>query len=272
MAKRPIAFFERIQEKSALTLYTNYLMYRYKFSRVIAESLFKDNLFFAMLLGHMERDNGQIIYHAVKSDEPAGKALKDCQYVNLKLTLRHPDDEKIRAAQGITGLRRHKLKRISEEAVTQGGPLTQEDFANILDVDRSTIIRDIAFLKKHGIEIVTRAHYTDQGRGISHKERIIKLYLQGFSLSDIVNYSKHALDNIQRYIYDFLRISLLYREGKTVLMIARLVKVSVALVKEYIALYESFRADSNYLEALERQLSFYASQLELSILKKRGVV
>ena len=272
MAKQAIPFYERLQEKSALTLYTNYLMYRYKFSRVIAESLFKDNLFFAMLLGHIERDNGQIIYQAVKSDEPAGKALKDCQYVNLKLTLRHPDDNTIRAEQGLAGLRRHKLTRISQEAVIQRGPLTQEDYANILDVNRSTIIRDIAVLKEQGVEIITRAHYTDQGRGISHKERIIKLYLQGFSLSDIVNYSKHVIENIQRYIYDFLRISLLYQEGKTVLMIARLARVSPALAKEYIALYDSLRSDSIYREPLERQLSFYASQLELSSLKKKGVV
>ena len=272
MAKRTISFFERLKEKSALTLYTNYLIYRYKFSRVIAESLFKDNLFFAMLTSHTDRANGQIIYQAVKHNEPAGKALKDCQYINLKLTLRHPDDDHIRSENGLAELRRHKLRRISEEAVTQGAPLTQEDLAHILDVDRSTVIRDLATLLEQGVEIITRAHYTDQGRGISHKERIIKLYLQGFSLSDIANYSKHHLDNVQRYIYDFLRISLLYREGKTVLMIARLVKVSLALATEYIALYDSFRSDSIYCEPLERQLSFYTSQLELSTLKRKGVV
>jgi biotin operon repressor len=63
------------------------------------------------------------------------------------------------------------LKRITEEAKVQGGTLTQEDCADILNTNRSTIIRDIAVLKREGIEITTRAHYTDQGRGISHKER-----------------------------------------------------------------------------------------------------
>lgn len=272
MAKRTIPIYERLKEKSALTLYTNYLRYRYKFSRVIAECLYKDNLFFGMIFGHIDRTDGQIIYQAVKRDEPAGKALKDCQYVNLKLTLRHPDDDKIRSEEGIAGLRRHKLKRISEEAVTQGAPLTQEDFANILDVDRSTIIRDIAILKEQGIEIVTRAHYTDQGRGTSHKERIIKLFLQGFSLTNIVNHSNHVLENVQRYIHDFLRISLLYQEEKPVLMIARLAKVSQALAEEYILLYDSLRCDAVYCEPLERQLWFYGSQLELSSLKKKGVI
>jgi len=165
-----------------------------------------------------------------------------------------------------------KFISVWEESVVQGGALTQEDYADILDVDRSTIIRDIAILKKQGIEIVTRAHFTDQGRGISHKERIIKLYLQGFSLTEIVARSKHALENVQRYIYDFLRISLLKQEGKTVLMIARLTKVSQALVEEYIALYEALQSDPLYQEPLKRQLSFYASQLDLSSLKKKGVI
>ena len=167
---------------------------------------------------------------------------------------------------------RHKIARISEEAVTQGAPLTQEDLAYILDVERSTIVRDIAVLKQHGIEIITRAHFTDQGRGTTHKERIIRLFLQGFSLTEIVNHSNHVLENIQRYIHDFLRICLLYQERKPVLMIARLVKVSPSLVEEYTALYESLYSDVHYREPLERQLSFYASQLELSSLKKRGAI
>jgi hypothetical protein len=272
MAKATISVNDRLKEKSALNLYTNYLMYRYKFSRVVAESLYKDILFFALNNSHIDRTDGQIIYQAVKHDEPAGKPLKDCQYENLKLTLRHPDDDTIREKQGKTGLRQHRLRRISDEAVTQGGPLTQEDLANILDVDRSTIIRDIAILNKQGIEIITRSHYTDQGRGKTHKERIIKLFLQGFSLTEIVNRSKHALDNVQRYIYDFLRVSLLYQEDKAVLMIARLAKVSKALTEEYIDLYEQLQSDALYSEPLQRQLSFFASQLELSALKKRGMI
>jgi len=272
MAKATISTQERLKEKSALNLYTNYLMYRYKFSRVVAESLYKDILFFALVNSHIDRTDGQIIYQAVRHDQPAGKPLKDCQYVNLKLTLRHPDDDQLRAEQGIAALRRHKIRRMTEEAVTQSGPLTQEDLANILDVDRRTIIRDIAVLKQQGIEIITRSHYTDQGRGTTHKERIIKLFLQGFSLTEIVNRSNHVLENIERYIYDFLRVSLLYQEGKAVLMIARLVKVSQALATEYIDLYEQLQSDTLYREPLERQLSFFASQLELSALKKKGVI
>ena len=272
MAKATIPINDRLEEKTALSLYTNYLIYRYNFSRVIAESLYNDARYFQLLFDKTKREDGQIFYYAVHRNEPAGKALKDCHYVRLKLTLHHPDDVKKRAEQGLVGLRRYKLKRITDEAVVQDAPLTQEDCAHILDSDRRTIIRDLAALKKRGIEITTRSHFTDQGRGMTHKERIIKLFLQGFSLTEVADHSKHLITNVQKYIHDFLRISLLYKDGKESLMISRITKVSKRLAEEYIALNEKLQADSGFREPLERQLNFYASQLNLAIFKKNKEV
>ena len=270
MRKGTIPAFERLDEKTALNLYTNYLMYRYNFSRVITESLYKDALYFQLLFDKAERTDGQIIYYGVDHHEPAGKALKDCEYIKLKLTIRHADDAKIRYEHGLLALRRQKMQRLSEEAVVQGAALSQEDLAELLCTDRSTILRDIAYLRTQGIEILTRAHFTDQGRGSSHKERIIKLFLRGFTITEISNRSEHDLKNVQNYIYDFLRIGLLYQEEKPLLMIARLTKRSYRLVEEHIALYEKLRQDSLYADSLSRQMSFYASQLHLQALKKSG--
>jgi biotin operon repressor len=269
MAKATIPIYERLSEKTALTLYTNYLNYRYNFSRVVAESLYKDARYLDLLFDKEKRNDGQIIYYAVDRNEKAGKSLKDCQYRKIILTLRDSNDIQIRAKKGLIGLRRHKLKRISDEAVLQVAPLSQEDCANVLDVDRRTIIRDIAALRKQGVEIITRSHFTDQGRSISHKERIVKLFLRGFTITDVADQSKHDLANVQRYIYDFLRISLLYQEGKNALMIARVTKVSEKLAQDHISLYERLRQDASYSDALVRQMNFYASQLKLDIEKKR---
>lgn len=270
MAKATITVDERLGEKTALALYRNYLIYRYNFSRVIAESLYKDARYFQLLFDNSKREDGQIIYYGVQYNEPAGKALKACKYVGLILTLRHPGDNKIHAKKGLTALRRHKLKRITDEAELQGGPLTQEDCADILNTNRSTIIRDIAVLKREGVEITTRAHFTDQGRGISHKERIIKLYLQGFSVGEISNKVKHDISNVQRYIYDFLRINLLHQEGRKPMMIARLTKVSKRLAEEHIKLYEELERDYQYCEPLRHKLAFYASQLNRAATKKKA--
>ena len=166
--------------------------------------------------------------------------------------------------------RSYRLKRITDEAELQGGPLTQEDCADILNTNRSTIIRDIAALKREGVGITTRSHFTDQGRGISHKERIVKLYLQGFSVGEISDKVKHDISNVQRYIYDFLRINLLHQEGRQPLMISHLTKVSKRLAEEYIKLYEELERDYQYREPLKQKLAFYGSQLNQASGKKKA--
>ena len=81
---------------------------------------------------------------------------------------------------------------------------------------------------------------------------------------------KHDISNVQRYIYDFLRINLLYREGRQPLMISRLAKVSKRLAEEYIKLYEELERDYQYCEPLKQRLAFYSSQLNRTVIKKRG--
>jgi len=272
MAKRLTFSTERIDEKSALRLFSNYLRFRYNFSRVVSESLYKDALYFQLLFNVTDRQDGQIFYYGVKVTEAAGKALKDCEYVRVKLTIYDGSDLDIRSRYGLDNLRRHKLKRLCEEAVTQGAVLSQEDLAHLLNVSRSTIVLDLKKLRHQGENVITRAYYTDQGRGLSHKHRIIRLFLQGFTLSDIAIRSRHDIKNVQNYVSDFFRIILLHQEGKSPLMISRIICKSSALVSEYIDLYEKLYLEPHYREILDRQLSFYVAQLELNPLKKTAVL
>jgi biotin operon repressor len=268
MAKQLVRPAERLDEKSALTLFSNYLRFRYKFSRDVSESLYNDALYFQLLFNTTERQDGQVFYYGVSITEPAGKALKDCRYTKLTLTLFQTADLDVRTKNGLDGLRRHKIKRLCDEAVTQGGALSQDDLAYLLNVSRSTIGYDLKKLRTQGFDVITRAHYTDQGRGLSHKNRIIRLFLQGFTISDTALRSSHDIKNVENYIYDFFRIVLLHREGKSPLMISRVTRKSMALVAEYIELYDNLYSEPQYRDALERQLNFYAAQLELTPLKK----
>jgi len=51
-------------------------------------------------------------------------------------------------------------------------------------------------------------------------------------------------------------------------MISRVTRKSMALVAEYIELYDNLCAEPQYRDALERESSFYAAQLELNPQKK----
>ena len=79
---------DRLQEKSPETLVTNHLRRRYQFSPVVAEALSDDLQHLSHRMnGCSQLTEGQILYPAVSANEPAGKALKDCEYVMVRLTL-----------------------------------------------------------------------------------------------------------------------------------------------------------------------------------------
>jgi hypothetical protein len=153
------------------------------------------------------------------------------------------------------------LKRISDEAVAQGAPLTQEDLAAILWMDRKTVGSHIAVLAHRGETVITRAHFTDAGRGVTHKRKIIKLFLLGVPETKIATRTQHHLSNIERYVNGFLRVALLYRQGQAPHLISRITGFSLFLVNEYSALCDQLAADETFATPLHKLLDFYADGL-----------
>lgn len=260
---------DRLSQKDDRGLLVNHLRTRYAFSPAMAEVLAEDAIFLRTQCGSVRRQDGQIVRYAVKHSQPAGKALKDCEYVAVTLTTHHPDDIAYRHQHGLRLLRRHVLKRISAEAVAQGGALTQEDLGAILWLDRGTVADHIAALKVDGITVTTRAHFTDAGRTVTHKRIIIQLRLLGVPETEIVYRTHHSLPCIERYIDGFLRVALSHRHGDAPQLISRVTGFSLFLVNEYIALTEELAADETFATPLRKFLDFYADGL-LPRQAKRG--
>ena len=61
----------------------------------------------------------------------------------------------------------------------------------------------------------------------------------------------HSLSSIERYLDDFCRVAAILDEDLSTLAVSRITDQSPRLVSEYRALYEEFRADPAYQEALE---------------------
>jgi len=143
------------------------------------------------------RNDIHIIYHAVRSDEPPEKPLDRLRLIPVLLTISQPDDADILRSQGITGLRKHKLQRLSKEAYDHGGQFVQEDLALLLTTSIRTIQRDIKELREQGIEIHTRGSTKDIGPTVSHKTKIIELYLKGYEYAEIEQRTHHTGDSIK---------------------------------------------------------------------------
>ncbi|MCR4406628.1 MAG: DUF1670 domain-containing protein [Anaerolineae bacterium] len=132
------------------------------------------------------------------------------------------------------GLRRGRILRLTEEALEQGGVLTQEDLARVLKVDARTIRRDMSILQAEGHLVHTRGAVKGVGRGQTHKVRVIELWLDREGYDKIVRWLHHSAQAIKRYVSTFLRVVVLHRQGRSVEEIAFLTQSSVRLVKDYL--------------------------------------
>jgi hypothetical protein len=83
----------------------------------------------------------------------------------------------------------------------------------------------------------------DIGRGISHKARVVQLYLWGMQFSDIEARTRHSEAAIARYLADFRQIAALHARGANMREICAASGRSAALVGEYIGLYERARRE-----------------------------
>lgn len=263
--KQNIKPFERLVLKTAESRISNYFEQRYKFSPVVSECLSKDTLFFNTVFNPEQCATGQIIYYAVSNKEPAGKRLKDCQYVKVHLSIRTDDDIQYREQHGLQELKIRIIKRICDEAVLQEACLTYEDIAELLFLDRTTVGIYINLLSRRGEYVQTRANFTDQGRKFTHKEQIVKLFLMRLPNTEIAQRTNHNLASVENYLREFLRISLLHQEAKAKAVIGQLTQKSLFLVEEYIALYKKLEADEHFKELLKKKLLLYRADMQLDL-------
>jgi len=260
---------DRLQEKSPATLVTNHLRQRYHFSPVVAEALSDDlQLLVQQVNGSSQLAEGQILYPAVKADEPAGKALKDCQYVMVRLTMFAQSDIAFQQQHGLKELKKCILHRITEEADAQGAPLTYEDLSRLLLADRKTIGRYIQELRGEGKAVVTRATYTDASASISHHRPIVQQFLLNYTETEIAQRLNHSLTQVEGYIKDFLRVCVAHRQGYTPEGIRHLTGLAKGVVEKHLEHYAELSASPLWQEHLERKLRFYEASINAELAKK----
>jgi len=87
----------------------------YGLSRVEAEALWEYVENFVKEHYQSCRFDNQIIFYAVSAVEPAGKPIKDCKLIPVKLTLYSHMDRKVRDKLGVMALREYMAKRLARE-------------------------------------------------------------------------------------------------------------------------------------------------------------
>lgn len=193
--------------------------------------------------GHMATKPGELTYLAVSSDEPAGKPIIACRKVQVALELAAGEDQHALEAEGLAAMRQGRLARLARQAQVQGGLLTVEDLAYLTCSSTATVKRDLAACRAAGTAVPTRGQVKDIGPGLSHKAKVVQLYLWGLQFTEVEQRTGHSEGPIKRYLADFRQIAALYARGAKVPEIRAATGRSAALVAEYIGLYERARRE-----------------------------
>ena len=258
------SLYDRILEKTPEQVFTNSL--RKEFELSPAESKGVLELAKSCLFGKIPETIGKIKYLCASRKARHGKPLAEQDLIEVELTLDSGvDDLNVLKELGLKVLRQLKILRLTEEAWNQEGSLTQEDLARVLQVTSRTVRSDIRELQRDGNFIHTRGTDHDIGRSISHKSRIIELYLQGYTYEEIIRRSRHSAFSVRRYICSFGRLLLLLDRGmEDILEISRLLNQSERLTREYIEIYERNKRGDKwpevYLDLLEQLRALYPSK------------
>ena len=243
---------ERLLAKSVKNAIVPNISKDFNLTPILAEAYFNQIKNYFTEHTDLNLSSGQMHYLAIDDREPAGKPVSLCKKISVSLTVHKPDEDlEVYRQSGLSGLRHHRLLRITKEAIEQGALLSYEDIAFILTTSIITIKRDIAYLRRAGKTIPSRGWRHDMGRGSSHKTQILDMYLTGYQFSEIEQRTHHSETAVKRYIQDFARIILLHHKKFTVDQIRIATGFSNRLIGEYVKLYKKYkRSDNTRLQAI----------------------
>ena len=115
-----------------------------------------------------------------------------------------------------------------------------------------TFQRDINAIKKKGIEVVTRGYLHNIGRGQTHKVKIIGMYLDGKTYSEIKLSARHSSGAIKRYLESFTKVVMAQSKGIYERKeISAVTGISKGLVKQYLDLIRESKKDKIKSENLK---------------------
>jgi hypothetical protein len=201
---------------------------------------------------------GKVTLIAVSADEPAGKSVTDCEKQTVCLTIhRGTEDDRILQQQGAEGFRQARVLDLCQEALSQGALLTREDLAyRIFFVSTRTITRDLNVIREANPDVMIplRSTIHDIGPVLTHRTKIVRLALEGKTMTEICSIMRHSSYAVNNYLATFIRCVHLKQKDMQVGQIAFLLRRGKALVQQYLDLITECESDKNMSYHLEELL------------------
>jgi len=143
------------------------------------------------------------------------------------------EDRAIRRKGGVIELRRYRFVRLCDEAFQQGGLLTLEALADLMNCAVRTLVTDLAAVRAQGIIPPLRSTVKDMGRAVTHRKQIVNMWLAGKEYSDIARASYHSVASVANYVDKFKRCSALFASGFDLDTVGVIARISPALARSF---------------------------------------
>ncbi|ADI01924.1 DUF1670 domain-containing protein [Syntrophothermus lipocalidus] len=132
---------------------------------------------------------------------------------------------------------KRRIVRVCFEAYRQNGLLTLMELQWIFQISAariSELIRSVQ--REHNLVVPTPGTILDAGRSMTHKDVIVGLHLQGYTVKDIARMTHHSPRVVDNYIGTFESVLILYLFGVPPELMARLLKRGISLINEHLKL------------------------------------
>jgi len=213
--------------------------YGFEKGRAIVPAIVRDIM--DKVRAHYEPEGGQsphqIVYTTADGKEriTRGKTMAQTRQKAVVLTMLAPEDCAA-YGQGAPVLMRQRLVRWLTQAKDQGALLTTADLALLCGVSRDLVERRI---REHeaqtGTLLPLRGTVHDASSKLTHKGRIVELYLSGQTPGEITRATDHSLEAVENYLRTFILVREL-ADRYDAESISRLLGRGMQVVRQYLDL------------------------------------
>lgn len=168
-----------------------------------------------------------------------GQRIEDYKSVRISLPLIGESD--LKALDTLPGAERDKQKivRLINSAYEQGGLLTVEEIALMVNRSTDSVSKRIKeYQEERQVVLPLKGNKLDIGSGITHKRIIIELYEKKVAPPDIARQVNHSQEAVDRYIKDYNRVKFLVRRGMDITEISHLTGRGKKVIRQYLDIIE----------------------------------
>ena len=184
------------------------------------------------------RGPGQVVAFGVVADEPPGTSLAEARLALVVLDYVLPEDWGLVRRNSPQALKWARLERLATQAYSQGVALSLPDLAHLLGLSVDAVQETI---KKHNnVLLPTRGRVADMGSTLTHAEKVVALFMDGYTETEIKRRTGHSYDSIERYLWDFARVAYLADRQMPLPADPQALALSRRLVERYLELYRRF--------------------------------